>query len=199
MSKIDTKPVSRKADIVVQELGNEVLIYDLKIHKAFSLNETSALVWQACNGNRTINEISAQISAQLNSPVNEEFVWLALEQLKKENLIENEAEVSAPFEGMSRREVIRKVALTSLIALPIVSSLVAPMAVHAQSGVCAAGSCRCPNATPSTGNCQGSSTPTTVNCNTVGASAACDCVGPFGVTDSAGPGFKTGLGCRRTA
>ena len=190
-------PKARKENLVVQELDGEVLIYDLNTNKAFCLNEASALVWQACDGNKDVSEIRKSLGKQLNSTVNDDFVWLALDQLKKENLIESEGEISTPFDGLSRREIIRKVGLATLVALPIVSSLVAPMAVHAAS-VCASGSCRCPNATPATGNCAGSTTPTTVNCNTVGGTPTCDCVGPFGANDSAGAGFKTGSGCRTT-
>ena len=82
MSKNKVKPISRKADIVVQELYKEILIYDLSIHKAFSLNETSALVWQACDGSRTIADISDAVGKQLNSQVNEDIIWLALDQFK---------------------------------------------------------------------------------------------------------------------
>ena len=139
MSKKEIKPVGRKADIVIQEFDNEILIYDLTIHKAFSLNETSAIVWQACDGNKTVSEISRQISSRLNSPVTEDFVWLALDGLKKENLIENSREVPTPFEGLSRRAVIRKVGFASMIALPVISSLIAPTAAHAQSGLGAIG------------------------------------------------------------
>lgn len=198
MSKKEVKPRGRKADIVVQQYGGEVLIYDLTAHKAFSLNETSALVWQACDGTKTIAEISGEISNRLKSPVNEDFVWLALEQLKKENLIENEAELYAPFEGLSRREVIRKVGFASMVALPVISSLVAPTAAQAQSA-CAVGACRCTNAT--TTNCNGSVATvggvTFVSCfSASGNNSNCNCVGPFGANDSAGAGFKRGAGCR---
>ena len=44
-------PKARKENLVVQESNGEVLIYDLDTNKAFCLNETSALVWQACDGN----------------------------------------------------------------------------------------------------------------------------------------------------
>ncbi len=50
--KNNFKPTQRKAELVIQELNGEVLIYDLGRNKAFSLNETSALVWQACNGEK---------------------------------------------------------------------------------------------------------------------------------------------------
>lgn len=133
------KPLSRKDEIIVQELGGEVLIYDQKTNKAFCLNETSSLVWEACDGNQSVSEISQSIGKKLNSPANEDIVWLALDQLKKERLIANGGEVVSKFDGMSRREVIRKVGLGTMIALPLVSSLVAPTAVSAQSLTCRVG------------------------------------------------------------
>ncbi len=126
-------PKARKENLVVQELDGEVLIYDLNTNKAFCLNEASALVWQACDGNKDVSEIRKSLGRQLNSPVNDDFVWLALDQLKKENLIENKDEIVADFNGMSRREVIRKVGFASVVALPLISSLVAPPAISAQS------------------------------------------------------------------
>jgi hypothetical protein len=38
-------PTRRRANIVVRELENEVLLYDLSLHKAWCLNQTSALVY----------------------------------------------------------------------------------------------------------------------------------------------------------
>lgn len=134
--KHQTNPVSRKDDIVIQELKGEVLIYDLKINKAFCLNETSAIVWQLCDGNNSVSDITKKFSKELNSPVTEDFVWLAIDQLKQENLLSNSEEIVPEFNGMSRREVIRKVGLGTMVAIPIVSGLIAPTAVQAQSGAC---------------------------------------------------------------
>jgi len=127
-------PLSRKDNIVVQELKDEILIYDLKENKAYCLNETSALVWQMCDGNKSVPEISRQLSQKLNSPASEDLVWLAIDQLKKDNLLANSEEINPDFQGLSRREVIRKVGLASMVAIPVVASLVAPTAAHAQSG-----------------------------------------------------------------
>jgi hypothetical protein len=44
-------PISRQNNIVTQEVESELLIYDLVENKAFCLNETSAFVWQNCDGN----------------------------------------------------------------------------------------------------------------------------------------------------
>lgn len=147
--KKDIKPISRKDEIVVQELNGEVLIYDLRIDKAFCLNETSGLVWEACDGSKNVSEISRSISRKLNAPAGEDLVWLALDQLKKEKLIANSEEVISNFEGMSRRDVVKKIGLASVIALPVITSLIAPSAVYAVS--CTA-TCTC-NANGSAGTC----------------------------------------------
>lgn len=191
------KPQSRHTDLVVQELDGEILIYDLRTSRAFCLNETSALVWQACDGNSSVAEIAGDLTEKLRAPVNEDFVRLALDQLKKENLIEKTGDGGGNFPAHSRREAIRKIGLASLVALPFVSSLVAPTATNAASATCS-GNCRCSNSTMT--SCNGSTATVRgvsyVNCNTVsGGNSNCNCQGPFGANDSAGTGFKTGSGC----
>jgi hypothetical protein len=117
-------------------LDREVLIYDLSENRAYCLNKTSAMVWQACDGTKNITEISQLISQKLKVSANEDLVWFALEQLKKEHLIENAADLPNHFDGLSRREVVKRVGLGTLVALPIVASLVAPTAVQAQTANC---------------------------------------------------------------
>ena len=128
------KPLARKADIVVQDLRDEILIYDLVTNKALALNKTSSIVWQYCDGTKTIKELADLLSIKFKTIITNDFVWMSIEQLKKENLIEIGSLQYTPFEGLSRREMVRKVGLTSLIALPIISSLIVPTAVNAASG-----------------------------------------------------------------
>lgn len=128
------QPISRKANLVIQEMEGEILIYDLNENKAFCLNQTAALVWQLCDGNKSVDEISEILGQKLNSSANEDIVWFALDQLKKEKLVENEAQLGNYFAGISRREVIKKVGLGTMIALPIVASITAPIALNAASG-----------------------------------------------------------------
>jgi len=137
-------PISRKEDIIVQEYDGEVLIYDLKANKAFCLNETSAIVWQACDGTRDVPALGEYVGKQLKSKVSDDVVWLAIDQLKKESLLESAPEADGRFAGMSRREVIRKVGIGALVAVPIVTGLVAPPA-YAQTSVCGT-TCNCDNA-----------------------------------------------------
>ncbi len=128
------KPLARSSNLVIQESNTELLIYDLKTDKAYCLNETSSLVWQLCNGKHTVAEISDKLSKQMKMLVGEDFVWIAIDQFRKDELLEYEIEMDERFSGLSRREIIRKVGFTSMVALPIISSVVAPKAAMAQSG-----------------------------------------------------------------
>lgn len=127
-------PKARTQNIVTQELEAEILIYDLEINKAFCLNSTAAMVWKHCHGKSTFAEVIDDFNENFKQRITEDFVWLTLESLKKENLLMNGDEVKPRFNGMSRREVVRKVGLASMVALPLISSIVAPSAVQAQSG-----------------------------------------------------------------
>lgn len=130
-------PRSRQSNLVVQELKKEVLIYDLTLNKVYCLNETSALVYQLCNGKRTVGEIADLMSVKLKTLVSEDFVWLAIYELKRDGLIDNPDEIEKYFSVISRRELATKAALATIIALPLVTSLTAPQAAQAASGVTA--------------------------------------------------------------
>lgn len=131
--KSENYPLSRSEKILTQESAEEILIYDLTINKAFCLNQTSALVWQACDGTKSVAEISRILSVQLKTKVGEDIVWLALQQLKKDGLLEAGDRFVTPFDNLSRREVVKRVGLASMVMLPVISGLVAPSALHAQS------------------------------------------------------------------
>jgi hypothetical protein len=117
----------------VQDVEGETLIYDLEKNKALCLNHTSALVWQACDGKRTITEINDLLGKQLQAQTDEDIVWLALDQLSKENLIDPTTDLESRLEGMSRREIIKKIGLGSMVTLPVVASLIAPAPSFAQT------------------------------------------------------------------
>lgn len=126
-------PLQRLNNIVIQEAHNEVLIYDLISNKAYCLNETCAIVWHLCNGKNSLEDIHRNTDIKLQSSFSKELVWLALDELKRNNLIVNSETIQPSFNNLSRREVIRKVGLGSLVALPVIASIIAPSAVHAQS------------------------------------------------------------------
>jgi hypothetical protein len=124
-------PIARKEGLVIQEMPNEVLVYDTNTNRAHCLNQTAAFIWKSCDGKTTVNEISRLVGAEFGGSVNEDFVWLALDQLNKDNLLQEE--INSKLAGVSRREAIRKIGLASIIALPVVASLAVPNTVLAVS------------------------------------------------------------------
>ena len=130
-----TRPLARKSNIVIQKLKDETLIYDLRNDKAYCLNETSAFVWQLCNGKNSAQDIADEMSNQMKSLVGTNVVWLALDQLVNDGLLENGEELQNRFAGISRRAVVKKIGFGSLVALPVISAIVAPKAIYAQSCV----------------------------------------------------------------
>lgn len=151
-------PVARKEGLVVQESADEVLVYDMATNKAHCLNQTAASVWKACDGNKSVSQIAQIFDNAGSSAVNEDMVWLALDQLNECNLLESR--LQSAFAGSSRRDVIKKVGLAAVVALPIVASLAAPASALASTSCsCAApGDCLAQTGCPSTVNCNGGGT-----------------------------------------
>jgi hypothetical protein len=169
-------PKARENDIVIQELKGEVILYDLIIDRAFCLNEISALVWNLCDGSSSVSDITEKLSKQLKQPVTDDLVWLALDQFKTDNLLSDNQEIEIKFDGLSRREVIRKIGFTSMIALPLISSLVAPTAAMAQSAACLTSgqTCTPPFTGPGENNCCAN-----LSCTQFGTCTPCRTAGQF--------------------
>ena len=117
-------PQARHTDLVVQDMPGEVLVYDLSNNKAHCLNETSAFVWKSCDGTNSIVDIVKMLEKTAGGKVNEDLVWLAIDQLNEKGLLQ--AGTSTPFAGQARRDVLKKIGLASVIAIPVIASLVAP-------------------------------------------------------------------------
>jgi len=148
-------PIARQSGLVVQEVPDEVLVYDLESNKAHCLNQSAAMIWKSCDGNTSVSEIAKLVENQAGGKVTEDFVWLAIDQLSENNLLEKE--ISSGFEGTSRREVIKKIGLASMIAIPVIASLVAPQSAMAAAscGCVAPGDCAAQTGCPSTSLCNG--------------------------------------------
>lgn len=121
-------PVARKEGLVIQEMPEEVLVYDLDTNKAHCLNKTAAFVWKSCDGKNSVADIKNLFGSDSGN-VSDDLVWLAIDQLNENNLLENE--IKANFNGQTRREVIKKIGLAAVIGIPVVASLVAPTSIMA--------------------------------------------------------------------
>jgi len=119
-----------RLDCLSREFGEEVLVYDLQRDVGHCLNSTAAATWKLCDGNNSPSQIAKTLSRQLSARVDESVVRLALDQLANANLL---VEPKVPVEYLSRRVAVRRIALAAAIALPLVTSIVAPMPVQAAS------------------------------------------------------------------
>ena len=121
-------PLARTKDLVVKEMSDEVLVYDLKSHKAHCLNWTAALVWKHCLGQRTVADITRLIAQEQHVAVDEGAVWLALQRLSRADLLEEPVALPTGSPRFGRREAMRQMGLGTAIAVPIVMSIIAPTA-----------------------------------------------------------------------
>jgi hypothetical protein len=126
--------------LVVSVVGEESLVYDLRSHRAHCLNRTCALVWERCDGRSGPADAAEALTRELGLPYDEGIVWAAVEKLAEAGLVERGAGTPAGVDT-SRRSALRRIAAIggSAVLLPMVTSIVAPTAVSAQSGGLVAG------------------------------------------------------------
>jgi hypothetical protein len=145
MKREQLSPEARKEGLVIHELAGEVLVYDLERHKAHCLNKTAALVWERCDGKTSVAQLGQQLENELKTRVEEEVVWLAVDQLDKSRLLKEKTTPDIGRIRLSRRELIKRAGVGAAIALPLVTSIIAPTAAQAAtvcgSVVCSAGVC----------------------------------------------------------
>jgi hypothetical protein len=114
-------PRSRTDGLVIQELGDETLVYDLERDQAHCLNQTAALVWKRCDGKTTVSQAAQSLQSKLDVPVGGDIVWLAVKQLERFHLVEG----AKRSPSVSRRALVLKYAPAAL-ALPVIMSISAP-------------------------------------------------------------------------
>ena len=132
-------PQARHDRLVIQKLGDETIIYDEQWNHIHRLNQTAALVWRHCDGRRTAGDLALVLQGELGSPVTEEMVWLALDRLEKEHLLQDRLVRPDKALQITRRQMLRKAALVggATLLLPVVQSMVAPTPAMALSLGCA--------------------------------------------------------------
>lgn len=121
-----TLPTARHKRLVVQELPEEILIYDLDRDKAHCLNQTAAFIWKQCDGRTTIATAQQRLEKMFGAGIDEAMIWHALDQLERFELLQERVTRSAGMNRLSRRSVIRSMGITAVIAVPLITSIVAP-------------------------------------------------------------------------
>ena len=147
-------PRARTEGLVIRELENETLVYDLERDEAHCLNQTAALVWRRCDGQTTVAKMTDWIQKQLDTSIDADIVWLAIKQLQRFHLIEIGEERVVATPSVSRRNLLLKYAPAAL-ALPVIMSISVPAAAQAGGSCKNEGSPCGSDVDCCTGNCNG--------------------------------------------
>lgn len=128
-------PRSRNENIILQEVDGDLLIFDLVSNKAYCLNETSAIVWKSCDGEKSVEDIAHNLGREMKAKVGEDVVWLSLKELESANLLVNPVSENK-FAGLTRRQIIKEIGFAAMIALPLISAVVVPSSTEASQAFC---------------------------------------------------------------
>jgi hypothetical protein len=122
-----------KEQISVQTVAAETLVYDERRHMAFCLNLSCSAIWRLATGEHTIGEISQAASIELGTEISEEFAMFAVEEMRRDGLIEPSGAVVAA-EPVSRRILLQRLGAGGVMLLPAVAAIIAPTAAQAYRG-----------------------------------------------------------------
>jgi hypothetical protein len=162
-------PRARRKGLITQPLPDELLVYDRDRHHAFCLNRTCALLWEHCDGRRTIADLMQVLREELDTPVDEEVVWFGLAQLEHTNLLLGPLPRRRVTPATTRRELFQRVGRVAVWLLPVIVTVAVPTAALAgNSGkLC---------------------------CGLVNTNQAClNCIGPCGKNCNKSCGIHTGV------
>jgi hypothetical protein len=122
------RPLARSERVIIEALGDELLVYDLDSDQAHSLDASAAAIWRACDGAVTVEGMSARVD------LSEAAVRSTVERLAALDLL---AAGSFTRPTHSRRAVLRRGLVAGAAATavaPLITSIVAPAAAGTTSG-----------------------------------------------------------------
>ena len=125
------KPLARKSDIFVENLPQEVVLYDKSNNKVHCLKETAAAIWESCDGTRTVDDLAHIVEAKFGPPSDRHLVLQALAELEKADLMQAGSGIVSGVELTSRREAVGKLVMAGSA---LVATIVAPAPAAAISG-----------------------------------------------------------------
>jgi hypothetical protein len=121
------KPRARSDDLVIEEVDNELLVYDSTNKRAHCLAATAARVWRACDGYSDASAISEalELDAEVVSQALDELDALELLDTHGLNVVQAG---SGNGDGLTRRQLAKRSASVGagVAAAPLVYSLAVP-------------------------------------------------------------------------
>lgn len=148
-----TLPRARSEGLIIENLEDEVLVYDLSRQKSHCLNQAAVLIWKHCDGQTSFAQMARIIKKEMNESATEQEIWLGLKQLAGAHLLEERLNIPTDLAKVSRRKLIRRMGLTAA-TLPLILTITAPTA-KAQGSCLERGAACTLNSQCCSGNCRG--------------------------------------------
>jgi hypothetical protein len=157
------KPKARTAELLVEELGEEVLVYDQRDDRVHCLGSAAHRVWSACDGETPVEQLGRRLN------LDSELVARALGELEACGLLDDEA-----TGGLTRREATGRLAKVgaAAAAAPLIYSIAAPAPAAAATLLTCLNTGSC-NASLTTAKC--GATPGCVLCAVTGGTSNPSC------------------------
>ena len=114
-----------------EQLGDEASVYDWARAHVHALNPTAALVWRQCDGVTSPDAIAAALRVEMGILEADAVVELTLRHLARLHLLELPEGSRGDRPLTTRRWLLSRGVAAAL--LPVISSIVAPSPVEAQS------------------------------------------------------------------
>jgi hypothetical protein len=127
-------PKARSNDLLIEDLGGELLIFDVSSNRAHCLNGSAAAIWRHCDGTRSLATLAEHLFPGLEASDAQRLVSVGVERLRRRRLVENSAP-EAPVD-LSKRQTMKRLAILAAaagIAAPLISTVVAPTSAAAFS------------------------------------------------------------------
>lgn len=157
------RPRVRSRELLLREVDHELLVHDTVSGRTCCLDPTASSLFRRCDGALTVPELFDAVRRELASDVPDAALWVGLEELRRFDLLATGSLQPTPFDGLSRRAMLRRIGTAAALA-PLVLSVV-PTPASAQSLTCDCGApsgldarpegCPCANNNDCCGNCLG--------------------------------------------
>lgn len=124
-------PRARQDGLLVDTVGEELLLYDQENYIAHCLSPIAACVWRHCDGARDVTELA------ILAGVSDNLVADALHELREKQLLDAEPQLmQSTVPGISRREAISRGVRygAAAAAAPLIVSATAATPAMADSG-----------------------------------------------------------------
>lgn len=124
-------PVARVNELHVEQVGDDLVLFDHRTHAAHSLNAAAAFVWERCDGEHIEEQIAAE-ACEAGFDLPAAAVHQTINELRDKQLLATDAEPRTASGWRISRRTLAKTAVAALV--PAIVSIASPASAIALSG-----------------------------------------------------------------